>query len=242
MSGPTVTWITPEKGNASRRANASSSWRTTTCRSRRSGSSTATVRSVASGGTSRASTSYGGARPASEEAHIRSRPSLPTSAAARPRRARQFGSAASRLLDPGDEIRQAAARGWDDRRDRSRESLRQPLRRAPGRRVVGGARLSRQAGVGRLRARRLRRRERGAARGGPERALRGPGGRRRAGIAGRASARPRRSRTSTSTSSQRTRSRSSATRTSPLCTSRSARRRGSRRSTGTGSSEWGAPR
>ena len=51
--------------------------------------------------------------------------------------------------------------------------------------MVGGARLSRQAGVGRLRARRLRRRERGAARGGPERALRGPGGRRRAGIAGR---------------------------------------------------------
>ena len=56
VNAPTITWITPEKGNASRPGRSFSSSRTTTSRSRPSASSTGTARSAACGGTSPAST------------------------------------------------------------------------------------------------------------------------------------------------------------------------------------------
>ena len=60
--------------------------------------------------------------------------------------------------DRGDAVREAASRRRHDRRRRGGEPVRQPLRRPPRRRVVGGSRLHGQARRRSLGPRRLRRR------------------------------------------------------------------------------------
>ena len=178
---PTVTWVTPEKGKclggASRAARGGERQRPDLVGRLLRRQAPDRSRSAR---TSPASTRRRGARAASARARTCSRPSHRTCAGARPRRLRPFASASDR----SDPLREAASRRRHDRRRRGCEPVRQPLGRPSRRRVVGGSRLPGQAGRGSLGPRRLRRRRRAAARGGPQRALRRSRGRRRPGVAG----------------------------------------------------------